>query len=181
MRTTCNDHAEAIRQIAGVYTKFLSRLSWEDPLLIVGAREGLNKFTSNVWLSMFVGNKYLKAQLISPAALRVLQGDRSDTLALEHMVPKSKFIHAPCEAMARKGRLTERFVHDLLRRYWFIATVLESENTRLSPRIDMPDGWDEKDIGARYRVGKVQLIVNPYFPFAKEIAVVEPVRSLLRA
>ena len=59
--------------------------------------------------------------------------------------------------MARNGKLTVQIVTELLSKYWKIAVITKEQDKLLSRR-KMPDGWDGKDIFARYRKANIYLI-----------------------
>jgi hypothetical protein len=150
-------------RLAEAYYRLLTSLDWSDRLLIAGLREGLNKFLSNAFLSMFADtNKYHRTHLVSLCALQQLRSRNTVGLVWEHVVPKTEYVQRPCEELAVRGELTIEFIEDRLRRYWQVAAVTELENARLPPK--MPTGWDGTDILARYRVAGIELIANPFFP-----------------
>lgn len=173
-------YADSISRLSSAYFQFLNAIPWSDAIIVAGAREGLNKFPSNAWLAMIRGRKYHSAHFVSPRALAVLQGKSDGTLAYEHMVPKNKHIQQPLESLAQRGQLREQDVRKVLEKYWFVATVLEEENMRITPRISMPSDWNGESIDDRYRLGRVRLIVNPLFPFAEEVTRLAAVRGVVR-
>lgn len=149
--------------LARAYFKLLSSLDWDDPLLVGGLREGLNKFLSNAHLASFRGsNKYHKTHLISPTALRQLESGRPGQLVWEHLVPKGLYIQGPCELQARARTLTLEFVFEQLRKFWHLATITIEED-RLLARVRMPEGWDGTNVLARYEAKGLILVANPFF------------------
>ncbi len=155
-----------IRRLAKAYHSLLTNLDWSDPLIAAGLREGRNKFLTNAYLNSILRgvHKYRCAHFVSLAALQQL--DRCDYTGLhfEHVVPKQKYIQGPCEDKAASGDdLSIKFIEDLLRQYWCLATITESENDLLSATA-MPEGWDEENIFARYEAAGNKLIQNPRFP-----------------
>jgi hypothetical protein len=160
----------AIQKLAPAYFKLLRAIDWRDPVLVCGLREGLNKFLSNAHLGAFRGaNKYHTTHFISAAALGQLERRQHGKLVWEHLVPKRRYIQEPCEGAASAGTLTIEFIEDHLTRYWFIATVSGGED-RLLMRTRMPKTWDGADVRARYAVGGVELIENPFFEkLAREV------------
>lgn len=155
-------NTDVLVRIADAYVSFLNRLPWEQPLVLLGAKEGLNKFLSNAYLCSFPGRrKHQLTQLVSEAAQDRLKGKSTVGLVFEHVVPKRQIIQKPCEDLAREGKLTTEFVLSLLRRYWVLAMVTKEEDRRLASRA-MPFGWDAQDILARYKAAGITLVPNPF-------------------
>lgn len=152
------------RQLAEAYCKLLSGIDWSDALLVAGLREGLNKFLSNAFLSLFPGiHKYHRTHLISLAALTQVEARDFSDLVYEHVVPKRPYIQKPCEELAERGELTVEFAHTVLEKYWRVATITKAEDLRLH-RNAMPDGWDGENVLARYQSVGIVLQPNPYYP-----------------
>ena len=153
---------DVLARMADAYVAFLSCLPWDRPLVLRGAKEGLNKFLSNAYLCSFrARRKHELTQLISiTARARLNAGDRTG-LVFEHVVPKRRIIQEPCERLAREGKLTTQFVLGLLRRYWVLATVTTAEDRQLA-RMAMPTGWDGVDVLARYAAAGIDLVTNPF-------------------
>lgn len=146
-------------QLARAYYKLLSSIDWDDPLLVGGLREGLNKFLSNAHLASLRGrNKYHKTHLVSPLALKLLQSGQPRPLVWEHLVPKGLYIQGPCEQQARAHTLTLDFVFEHLRKFWHLATITVDET-----RMRMPPEWDGANVLARYEAQGLTLIPNPFF------------------
>jgi hypothetical protein len=157
---------EYYSQLAVAYHKLLTRLDWEDEVLISGIREGLNKFLSNAHLHVFRGkNKYHKTHLVSEQALAQMEARDYSGLVFEHMVPKDRF-QKDCEERAKSGTLTIEFVEDQLKQFWHLATITKEEEARLT-RNSMPDNWDGKDPRARYMHACITLKDNPFFQKTK--------------
>lgn len=157
-----NDDAGVLTNMADAYVAFLSSFPWERPLVVAGAREGLNKFLSNAYLSSFRSRqKHQLTQLISPAARDLVSAGSTSGLVFEHVVPKRRFIQEPCEEQSRRRTLDTEFVLSLLRRYWVLAMVTAAEDRRLT-RGTMPEPWDGVDILARYQGAGVVLVANPF-------------------
>lgn len=157
-----NDVADVLANMAEAYVAFLSSFPWERPLVVAGAKEGLNKFLSNAYLSSFrARRKHELTQLISPAAFELASAGRTAGLVFEHVVPKRRFIQESCEEHARRRTLHADFVLSLLRRYWVLATVTTEEDRRLT-RGTMPTAWDGVDILVRYKSAGVVLVANPF-------------------
>lgn len=149
--------------LAEVYTKLLNIIEWNDALLVSGINEGKNKFLSNVYLKLInKKSKYYKTHYISKTALIKLRKKEYSELIFEHMIPKRKYIEIPCENLAAKGKLTKKFVRNVLNNYWFIATITKIENKKLQKHT-MPNNWDKVDIFARYTQADIKIIKNPYF------------------
>ncbi len=147
--------------VARSYTNLLNLIDWEDPLMVQGIREGLNKFLSNASLSTKGDAKYKTADFYSELALdRINLGNISE-LIYEHMVPKQKYIQSTCIEKAKKKQLKLEFVVDLLERYWKIAVVTKAEDVQLNMR-SMPDFWDGTNIFSRYQEAGIKLIQSPF-------------------
>jgi hypothetical protein len=152
------------RQLAEAYCKLLNGIDWTDPLVVAGIREGLNKFLSNAFASMYPGvHKYPRTHLISAAALVQVDVKDYQNLVYEHLVPKNLYIQRPCEELAAEGRLTVDFVLALLEKYWRVATITKAEDSRLHPT-KMPENWDGADLFARYNAVGIRLQLNPFYP-----------------
>lgn len=155
--------------LAQAYFRVLMAVVWDDPVVVSGLREGLNKFLSNAHLAIFRGrNKYHKTHWISPAALSQLSRGICRELVFEHVVPKTEYIQAPCEQRARDGTLTVEFIAGLLRQYWQLATVTKGEDATLV-RVAMPLAWDRVNVRARYEAAGLVLVPNPYFETAETV------------
>jgi uncharacterized UPF0160 family protein len=151
-------------RLADAYCKFLAGIDWSDKLVVAGSQEGRNKFLSNAFLSMFpCVHKYHRTHLISEAALRQLESKNYEELVYEHLVPKSRYIHLPCEELAERRELTTEFVKAKLEKYWRLATITKSEDSKLH-RLAMPENWDGINVLARYEAVGIQLQANPYYP-----------------
>jgi hypothetical protein len=151
------------QQIAEAYCKLLNSIDWSDKLLVAGLREGLNKFLSNAFLSLFPKcHKYHRTHLVSAAALRQLRAKEYAGLVCEHIVPKTRYIQKRCEEAAKKGRLTVHDVRDLLDKYWRLATITKEEDRRLNP-VSMPETWDGVNPLARYEAAGIELLPNPFY------------------
>lgn len=149
--------------LALAYWKLLIHVDWNDAVLVSGLREGLNKFLSNAHLSAYPGaNKYHKTHYVSQAALERLRARHHVDLIWEHLVPKRRYIQEPCELQAMRGTLSIELVNDLLRRYWFLATITRDED-RLLRRTAMPHDWNGEAILSRYEEAGVMLVPNPFF------------------
>ena len=112
-----------------------------------GIREGLNKFLSNLCISL-VGKQ--ETDYYSEAAIEKLEHGDSKHLIYEHIVPKhvcQKKIIADFKAGKIKNAGDIKAV---LEKYWYIATITSSEDDQLKPRKSMPKDWDKQDIFVRY-------------------------------
>lgn len=152
---------EIIRRMAVAYRDLLMRINWDDPVMLAGIREGLNKFLSNAWIDMTPGSKYEKGHYYSQAALEKVRARDFSGLVFEHTVPKAKYIQRPCEEAARGGQKSAdellEFIEEKLNLYWKIAVITKDEDDLLPPR-DMPSDWDGIDVRARYQ--KVGISLN---------------------
>lgn len=153
-----------VKRLADAYYKLLSLVDWQDNLLVAGLKEGLNKFLSNAFISLYPGiHKYHRTHFVSHAALTRLCAGEYHGLIYEHLVPKSRYIQQPCQELAKAGKLMVQDVEALLGRYWRLATVTELEDQSLQ-RTNTPDTWDGTNVLARYEAVGIELIPNPYFP-----------------
>lgn len=148
-----------LKKIAKSYFDLLTNLNWDDELLVLGIREGLNKFLSNAFLKSIKGKKYLKCDYFSQKALNQINRNDFTDLIFEHMIPKNSYIQKPCELKAQNGTLELEYIEELLLKYWFIATITKSED-RLLNRNKMPEKWDKKDILYRYSKADIALVKN---------------------
>lgn len=153
-----------IEKLARVYFKLLSSIDWEDPILVAGLSEGLNKFLSNAHIASFRGtNKYHTTHFVSAPALQRLESKRyPGNLIFEHLVTKDRHIQRPCVSHARTRTLTLDFIRDQLQKFWHLATITVDED-RLLTRASMPVAWDGTNILARYEEVGLALIPNPFF------------------
>lgn len=152
---------ENLLSVARSYTNLLNLIDWEDPLMVQGIREGLNKFLSNAFLSTKGGAKYKTADFYSELALDRINLGNTSELIYEHMIPKQKYIQSLCIEKAEKKQLKLEFVVDLLERFWKIAVVTKAEDMRLNMRA-MPELWDGSNIFARYQEAGIKLIQSPF-------------------
>lgn len=120
-----------------------------------GLKEGLNKFLSNVCISL-VGKKNTDYYSVKAKA-QLDKGDSHD-LVYEHMVPKAKYIQDKCVECAKNGEIKSvEEIEAILSKYWRIATITKDEDKLLN-KLNMPDDWDGSDIQARYRDKGIDLI-----------------------
>lgn len=156
---------EHISHLAVAYTKFLNALDWQDRLLVGGLREARTKALSGIYMELMrPAPKYHQTHYITEGALALLATARTkaDGLRYEHIVPCAEYVRDPCEEAARTGALTNELVVSVLDRYWWLATILKSEDMKL-PRFSMPSDWDGNDVLARYRKAGIVLMPNPLF------------------
>lgn len=146
--------------IAKAYFKLLNAIDWKDEVLLMGIREGLNKFVSNVSIRLSGKSKYLQGDYYSLDAKKKVDSGDLKGLIYEHMVPKKEYIQNPCEEQSRRGRLTENFIIELFDKYWKIAVITKEEDKRLS-RSKMPDNWDNQNVFVRYEKAGVKLTTIP--------------------
>ena len=145
-----------IFKITEAYYKLLNSLDWNDEILIIGLREGLNKFLSNAHLKLANKHKYLQGDFYSKRAAEKIQSGDFNDLVYEHMIPKTKYIQRPCEEKAKNKDLTIEFIESILNRYWKIAIVTKEEDKKLSR--SLPKDWDQVDIFIRYKLAGIELI-----------------------
>lgn len=158
------DRDTLIIRLAHAYHNLLLTLSPDlisNNDILLGIKEGLNKFLSN--LAIKLNGKYdlNSADYISCEALaQIKRGDKSD-LVYEHMIPKELYVQGPCLNAALTGNcLSYQQIYDLLNKYWFIAIITKAEDIQLNLaglRRKMPDNWDKQNIFARYNAVKIHL------------------------
>lgn len=120
-----------------------------------GLKEGLNKFLSNICISL-VGKKNTNYYSVKAKA-QIDKGNRHD-LVYEHIVPKAKYIQNECIECEKNGSpKSVEEIEAILTKYWRIATITKDED-RLLSKLNMPDGWDGVDIFARYDLAGIKLI-----------------------
>ncbi|NLD14053.1 MAG: hypothetical protein GX665_03030 [Gammaproteobacteria bacterium] len=141
------------------YFRLLDMLDWNDENVLIGLREGLNKFPSNLFLKLSGKNKYFLGDYYSADALEKINKRDFSGLIFEHMVPKQQYIQTPCEELARTGRLNEESVRAFFVKYWKIAVITSSENKLLIGH-SMPADWDGVDIKCRYKKASIELYAH---------------------
>ena len=127
-----------------------------------GLHEGMNKFLSNLYLSFFNKSKLFACEYISEKALKQVESNKKQSLkgtVFEHMVPKSEYIQKLCEEKAKKGILKQKDVEQLLKKYFHCALITSDED-KLLKRNKMPEGWNKKNIFARYEKAHIKLKKN---------------------
>ena len=145
-------------KIAEAYYTFLRGIDWGNDFYTQGIRDGKKTFLTNAFLGTYGEKKYSCGDYYSPAAWKIVQSSNKPSgLIFEHMVPKKKYIHAPCEKLAESGDLTVPFIENLLQKFWKIAIVTKEEDMHLG-RNSMPANWDEEDIFGRYTAAGVTLV-----------------------
>jgi len=155
---------EIINELSKEYFDFLMalRLKFNNPLFIKGIGEGKRKFLSNLHIHLATRGLPRKSKLystdfITPSALLKVKNKQLKGLHYEHVIPKSGYIHEPCEQELLNGTLTIEFIKDLLNCFLWTATVTEDEHTLLDTYA-MPKSWDRKNIMARYENVGIQLL-----------------------
>lgn len=131
--------------------------------IYAGLKEGLNKFLSNVCISIYGKYTVNSADFISDKALKLIQTNQIHNLVYEHMIPKDLYIQKPCLQLAQSGKLTFEYIYNILNQYWYIALITKDEDNILNSlhlRRKMPDDWDNKNIFARYEKANISLISN---------------------
>jgi uncharacterized UPF0160 family protein len=153
---------EIIEKIAIAYHKLLLSIDWKDDLLVKGIKEGLSKFLSNAYLSLTDKHKYEFVDYHSEKALRKVRRKSYKNLVFEHMIPKEKYIQAPCIEQAKNGTIQLSFIKERLEKYWYLAVVTKEED-KLLTKNDMPENWDGVNIFDRYDIAGIKLIYNQKF------------------
>lgn len=164
-----------ITQMSETYFDFLTSLPYENTLYMVGIQEGKGKFLSNLHIHLLkqvlpkkYSNKWYTAHWISPTAFQQMQNGDMRELFYEHMIPKSRYIQQVLEEKARNKTLTLEFVYDHLLRFWWLATITKTEDSRLS-RTSMPKNWDEVDPFQRYTEAGIELLPNRMYFLKEEV------------
>jgi len=157
---------EIISKLADVYFEFLNSINWDNQLLLNGLKEGKNKFLSNVYLHLCRG-KHSIVNYHSISALEIYNNSSGNLtkglLVFEHMIPKEKYIQKPCEEIIQmeiSPELKREKIHDLLDRYWHIASITTQEDKSLKHKKTMPENWDGLNIFARYETINIVTIKN---------------------
>ena len=112
-----------------------------------GIREGLNKFLSNLCISL-VGK--LETDFYSENALEKLRKGDRDHLIYEHMVPKNVYQDKIVDDFKAGKIKNAGDIKAVLEKYWYIATITSSEDKQLYPRRSMTKGRDKQNIFVRY-------------------------------
>lgn len=147
-------------RVAQSYYRLLNSIDWYDEVLLIGLKEGLNKFLSNAFLSLNSTSKYCQGDFYSKQAYKKVQQKDFTNLVYEHMVPKNKYIQKVCEENAKNETLTLEIILELLKKYWKIAIITKDEDKLLLTK-SMPKTWNENNIFLRYQEANIQLIMNP--------------------
>lgn len=148
--------------LAKRYYDFLMTLPFDDQIYMQGISEGKRKFLSNAHIYLTTRNLPIKdkrytTDFITPSALKIIKTTsiKSSNLQYEHIVPKSKYIHDICEQKAKSKSLSVDFIKDLLTRYYWTATVTETEHKLLK---NTPKTWDGQNIKIRYENAGISLL-----------------------
>jgi hypothetical protein len=157
---------ETILRMATAYYDFLKTnktIFFSNPDVYIGIKEGLNKFLSNVCISLYGKYTLNSVDFISDKALKQIQINQFNNLVYEHMIPKDLYIQKPCLQLAQSENLTFEYIYNILNQYWYIALITKYEDNILNAlhlRRKMPDDWDNKNIFARYEKANISLISN---------------------
>jgi hypothetical protein len=127
-------NADILDSIAKSYCKLLNSIDWNDKYLVLGLREGLNKFLSNVYLKTHDNSKYFQGDFYTKLSLNKIEENDFNGLIYEHMVPKSKYIQKVCEDKAHIGELSLDIIVNLLEKFWKIAVITQEEDKKLLSR-----------------------------------------------
>lgn len=165
------NRSKIINELSTVYFKFLNSIDWDDVLYLKGIREGRNKFLSNAYLNLCKG-KHSIVNYYSVEADTIIKQYQGrlpkGKLIFEHMVPKEKYIQAPCEAIIKSSitdveKLDE--IRNLIDKYWYLASITVEEDKCLQYKKRMPENWDKVNIFARYEVARIEIVSNPIWNF----------------
>ncbi|MBO7135616.1 MAG: hypothetical protein J6V73_03205 [Spirochaetaceae bacterium] len=156
-------HDELCHILAGTYYTFLKAIIFANPP--AEAKDVYNDgikcsdckghFLSNAYLTMY-DKHYINADWIyhTEDAKKILDSKNKKGLHFEHIVPKERYIQDESWKLVKNGDPdAQSKIEDLLKKYWYIAVITTQENKRLLDT-KMPDGWDTKDIFARYKQPK---------------------------
>lgn len=156
-------HKKLCSILAGAYYSFLKALlSANPPSASQAAYDGgirhsdcKGHFLSNAYLTLY-DKHFRDADWIyhSKAAGKILDSGSRRGLRFEHIVPKERYIQEEgWRLVETEAPDAQKKIEQLLEKYWFIAIITAAEEKRLSATA-MPDGWDGKDIFARYKQPK---------------------------
>ena len=145
---------QLLRKMAAAYHEYLNAvvpLFAKNRDIEFGAKEGLDKFLSNLYIRYNGKN----TDFCSDAAKSLIrQGKRSGKLVFEHMIPKNRYQKLILTSAENNDPLTEKEIFDLLKKYWWTATITAEEHRLLDAAgfgSEMPEGWDGKNIFYRYQ------------------------------
>lgn len=160
---------QVISDLADVYFEFLNSIKWDNQLLLNGLKEGKNKFLSNVYLHLCQG-KHSIVNYHSINALEIYKNSSGNLtrglLVFEHMIPKERYIQKPCEEIIQmeiSPELKREKIHQLLDKYWHIASITTSEDKSIKHKKTMPENWDGQNIFARYEVANISTLKNDFW------------------
>ena len=119
-----------------------------------GIREGLNKFLSNLCISL-VGKQ--ETDYYSEDAIDKLNKGDCEHLIYEHIVPKNFYQNQIIDDFKAGKIKNAGDIRAILEKYWYIATITSSEDKQLKPQKSMPKDWDKQDIFVRYAVIRSRL------------------------
>ena len=143
-----------LKKMAAAYHEYLNAVT---PLFArnrdieFGAKEGLNKFLSNLYIRYNGKNTDFRS---TAAVMLIRMGKSGGRLVFEHMIPKKLYQNRILGSAKRNDLMTENEIFDLLEKYWWTATVTSAEHDLLCAaglRSKMPEDWDGENIFCRYR------------------------------
>lgn len=142
-----------------------------DPILYDSTNEGRNKILSNIDLTLKkIGKvkhyKYVLTDYYSEEAALKIKNNDFKNLIYEHIVPKNIYQNQIFNLLQEQKTITKQYIFDILKKYWYIATITKDQDTLLNNaklRLKMPDKLDDKNIFARYQTVRIKLIKTNYF------------------
>lgn len=107
----------------------------------------------------FKGKHSISDFITEKAKLLLESGENlKNRLKFEHMVPKNIYISKFTIAM-KNGNLTEEFIFENLKKYYYVCTVTKDEDDEL-PTMKMNDTWDEENPFYRYEKAEIVFFPN---------------------
>ncbi|MEQ9426532.1 MAG: hypothetical protein RJQ09_19070 [Cyclobacteriaceae bacterium] len=168
MKFSSKSYREFLQEMSRVYCQYLNKIDWSDQFYVKAINRGKVRFLTHAHIDNLERSKYHETHFISKEALTQLNNGVIKGLRFEHVIPKTSIIQQPLEELSKKGKLSEKKVFDALLDYWWLATITEQEDKKLSQngfRSKMPEGWGD-NVLSRYTKSKIKLFYNPYFTYA---------------
>jgi hypothetical protein len=97
--------------------------------------------------------KAMRALSCSRGALEVIEGRSDGALFREHSVP----LRILWDLLRKLHDPTVQEIDDLLRQRYAIGVLTKDEDKKLL-KSKMPDGWDQKDVLARYQHAGIEMV-----------------------
>ena len=145
---------DCLKRMAQAYHDLLKVLAplmkKDDNIIFNGLREGLNKFLSNVYISL-VHNKR-ETDYYSEKAFEACKNNpkgKCPGLTYEHIVPKNIYQDEIVKTFSGGQEMSADEIADRLKKEWWTATITQAEDKLLKKK-KMPDDWDGTNRFARY-------------------------------